>query len=98
MLQRVSRTVALLLLLSSLVWASRASAESGASAESEDRKPPDYAGRDEPPPTPGEVLIWVPRVILFPPYLVTEYLIRTPLGWVIAGAERAGVPALLYDF
>jgi hypothetical protein len=98
MLQRVSRTVALLLLLSSLVWASRASAESGASAESEDRQPPDYAGRDEPPPTPGEVLIWVPRVILFPPYLVTEYLIRTPLGWVIAGAERAGVPAWLYDF
>jgi surface antigen Omp85-like protein len=92
MLQRVSRTAALLLLLSSLVCTSTVR------AESEDRKPPDYAGRDEPPPTPGEVLIWVPRVILFPPYLVTEYLIRTPLGWVIAGAERAGVPAWLYDF
>jgi hypothetical protein len=44
------------------------------------------------------VLLWVPRVILFPPYLVTEYVIRTPLGWAIAGAERAGLPAWLYDF
>lgn len=68
-----------------------------AHAESEDRPVPDYDGREQ-PTTAGDVLIWVPRVILFPPYLVTEYLIRAPLGWVIAGAERAGVPAWLYDF
>ena len=69
-----------------------------ARADSERREPPDYAGRPDPPPTVGEVLLWVPRIILLPVYLVSEFLLRKPLGWVIAGAERAGVPAWLYDF
>ena len=65
----------------------------------EERRPlPDYDGRGERPPTTGEVLLWVPRILLAPPYLVSEYLVRRPLGFVIAGAERAGVPAFLYDF
>jgi hypothetical protein len=68
-----------------------------AHAESEDRPLPDYDGREQ-PTTPGDVLIWVPRVILFPVYLVTEYVVRKPLGFLIAGAERAGLPAWLYDF
>jgi hypothetical protein len=35
---------------------------------------------------------------LFSPlYFVSEYLLRRPLGLLIAGAERAGLPALLYD-
>ena len=69
-----------------------------ARAESEARPLPDYDGRGEPPTTPGDVLIWVPRVIVFPIYLVTEYVIRRPLGWLISSAERANVPAFLYDF
>jgi len=69
-----------------------------ARADSERREPPDYAGRPAPPATAGEVLLWVPRIILLPVYLVSEFLLRKPLGWVIAGAERAGVPAWLYDF
>jgi hypothetical protein len=44
------------------------------------------------------VLLWVPRVLLFPPYLVAEYLIRKPLGFVISTAEREEVPSWLYDF
>jgi len=44
------------------------------------------------------VLLWVPRILLLPAYLVSEFLLRQPLGWVIAGAERAGAPAWLYDF
>src|SRR5690606_23529238 len=40
----------------------------------------------------------VPRVILFPPYVLAQFVVRRPLGWLIAGAERAGVPAWLYDF
>lgn len=62
------------------------------------RKLPNYDGRGDPPTTVGDVLLWVPRVILAPPYLVSEYVIRRPLGAAIAGAERAGWPGALYDF
>lgn len=63
----------------------------------EKRETPDYDGREE-PTTAGDVAIWVPRVLLAPPYFVSEYLIRRPLGFVIAGSERAGLQALIYDF
>jgi hypothetical protein len=59
--------------------------------------PPDY-GRPPEPTTPGDVALWVPRIVLFPVYLVTEYVIRAPLGWAIGGAERTGLPQTLYDF
>src|SRR4029077_9862924 len=36
--------------------------------------------------------------ILSPVYLVTEYVIRRPIGAVIAGAERAHLPQALYNF
>ena len=63
-----------------------------------DRELPDYDGRGGPPSPPGKALLWVPRVVLFPLYLTSEYVIRRPLGWLISGAERAQVPAALYDF
>jgi hypothetical protein len=62
------------------------------------RKLPDYDGRGPRPVTTGDVLLWVPRLLLAPPYLVAEYVVRKPLGAAIAGAERAGLPAALYDF
>ncbi|HEY3495373.1 MAG TPA: BamA/TamA family outer membrane protein [Polyangiaceae bacterium] len=65
---------------------------------SEKRTPPDYDGRGGPPTTAGDVLLWGPRLLLVPPYFVSEYVIRRPLGWAIAGAERAGLPAYLYNF
>jgi hypothetical protein len=37
-------------------------------------------------------------VLLFPAYLVSEYVLRRPLGYAITAAERADVPAALYDF
>jgi hypothetical protein len=95
MLERFSRFLALASALSCaglLVWASPAV------ATDEERPLPDYDGRPPPPATPGEVLLWVPRVILFPAYIVAEYVIRAPLGFLIATAERKGVPAWLYDF
>jgi hypothetical protein len=64
----------------------------------EKRKLPDYDRRGPEPTTPGDVALWVPRIVLFPVYLVSEYVVRKPLGWAISGAERAGVPAALYDF
>lgn len=65
---------------------------------SDERERPDYDGRGGPATTPGDVLLWVPRVLLAPAYVVAEFVIRRPLGWLIAGAERIGLPALLYDF
>jgi hypothetical protein len=69
-----------------------------ASAASDKRPVPDYDGRGGPPTTPGDVLLWGPRILLLPPYFVSEYILRRPLGYVIAGAERSGLPAILYDF
>ena len=69
-----------------------------ASAAEPKRKLPDYGNRGKDPTTFGDVAIWVPRVVLSPVYLVTEYGIRWPLGHLIAAAERANVPDLLYNF
>lgn len=65
---------------------------------SEKRKLPDYDGRGGKPTTPGDVLLWVPRVALFPLYVTSEFVVRRPLGFLISSAERAKLPALLYDF
>ena len=69
-----------------------------AQAAEKKRTLPDYDNRGKPPTTFGDVAIWVPRILLSPVYLVTEYGIRWPLGHAIAAAERANVPELLYDF
>lgn len=60
------------------------------------REVPDYDGRER-PTRARDVLLWGPRVVLAPAYFVSEYLVRWPLGLAIAGAERAGLPTLLYD-
>jgi hypothetical protein len=65
---------------------------------SEKRRLPDYDGKGGKPTTPGDVLLWAPRVVLFPAYLVSEFIVRRPLGWLISSAERAHLPAALYDF
>ncbi|PIE18757.1 MAG: hypothetical protein CSA66_03795 [Proteobacteria bacterium] len=62
------------------------------------RAVPDYDGRGEAPTTAGDVLLWVPRVAMSPLYLVSEYVIRRPLGALITEMERADLPALLVDF
>jgi len=79
--------------------AAKPAAQSKPSAEpSPKRQLPDYGNRGKDPVTVGDVAIWVPRVILSPVYLVTEYGIRWPLGHLIAAAERANVPDILYNF
>jgi hypothetical protein len=59
---------------------------------------PDYDGRGPPPTTPGEVVLWIPRVLLSPVYFTTEWLIRRPLGAAVSAAERADLPNILYNF
>lgn len=68
------------------------------SAETRKRKLPDYDGRGAPSATPGSAALWLPRVLLFPLYLVSEYVIRRPMGAAISAAERAHLPDVLYNF
>jgi len=83
-----------------LVLALCAFAPTAAAEAQPERKLPDYDGRGGggQPATPGQAALWVPRVVLFPVYLVSEYVVRRPLGYVITAAEKAEVPAALYDF
>lgn len=66
--------------------------------DSEKRAVPDYDGRGGPPTTARDVLLWPLRIALFPAYLLTEYVIRRPLGAFVMFAERANLPKVLYDF
>jgi hypothetical protein len=58
----------------------------------------DFRGQADPPPTAGDVLIWVPRIILLPGYLVTEYVVRVPLGALSTTAEKNDWPQWLFNF
>jgi hypothetical protein len=64
---------------------------------SEKRALPDYDGRGPAPTTPGEVALWVPRVVLSPVYFTTEWLIRRPIGAAVTAAEKADLPNELYN-
>ena len=66
--------------------------------ESRKRAKPDYDGRGDDPTTAGDAAIWVPRIILSPLYVVSEYVIRRPLGWLIATAERKQWPSAIANF
>jgi hypothetical protein len=67
-----------------------------ASAAPPKRAVPDYDGRGEEPLRAADVLLAVPRILLAPAYVATEYLIRRPLGFLIASAEQARVAEVLY--
>lgn len=58
---------------------------------------PDVDRREPPKTTPGEAMLWVPRVLFFPVYAVTEFVIRRPVGWVMTVAERDQWPAFFID-
>jgi hypothetical protein len=88
-----------LLVAATLAVVASASAPALADAADPPKRPlPDYADRPARRATPGEVLLWVPRVVFSPVYFTTEYLLRRPLGAIVSEAERANLPAALYDF
>lgn len=63
------------------------------------REKPNYDGRGEPPTTAGDVALWVPRILLSPLYLTSEYIIRRPLGWLVTTAEHNNwAPAIIEFF
>ena len=43
-------------------------------------------------------MVWVPRILLVPAYLVTEYAIRAPLGAADTYAEQNHWPSSIYNF
>jgi hypothetical protein len=52
------------------------------------RPRPDYDGRGDPPLSAGDVLIWIPRSLLFPLYLTMEYVVGWPLVKLLNLLER----------
>ncbi len=51
------------------------------------REKPNYDGRPSETAGAGEVLIWIPRVVLFPVHLTLNWLVRKPIVWLITRAE-----------
>ena len=53
------------------------------------RRPvPDLDQRPEPGPDAGQILIWIPRVLLWPLHAVAEYVLRAPIGTLLSTAEH----------
>ena len=84
----------------------RSSSDSPRAAESagpplapgERRALPDYDGRGPDPRPRGSGWLWLPRLVLSPLYLTSEFAVRRPLGYVVTTAERHKWPSLLVDF
>ena len=90
----------------------RAQAEAQAEAAEEDdaealppnapdlprRALPNYDGREDAPPTAGDVLLWIPRIVFYPVYFVTEYLVRRPLAWLVTNVEEYEIADKVVQF
>ncbi len=59
------------------------------------RPVPDYDGRGDEPTTAGDVLIWVPKIVFSPLWVVSEYVLRWPLGAAVSALDEAGLSSLL---
>lgn len=66
-------------------------------AADDKRDPQDYGGLKEGTDA-GDVALWVPRVALFPLWLVSEFLIRRPIGGLVKTAEKEQWPQEVIDF
>jgi hypothetical protein len=64
----------------------------------EERPLPNYEGREEEAADGGDVLIWAPRIVLFPVHLVLEYGVRWPLVGFITFAEKHYLFDRIVDF
>ncbi len=62
------------------------------------RELPDYEGRGPAPTTAADVLLWPPRVVLFPLWVTSEYVVRRPLGALATTAEKNHWPTKIIDF
>jgi hypothetical protein len=70
-----------------------------APAYAEPKRPQqDYGAPKEDSERLEEAVMWVPRVILFPLWLVSEFLVRRPIGALVKVAEREQWPQEVMDF
>ncbi|MEO1335833.1 MAG: hypothetical protein AAFV29_09310, partial [Myxococcota bacterium] len=53
----------------------------------EKRVRPDYEGRPPDTASAGDVLLWIPRIALYPVHLTLNWLVRKPIVWAITRAE-----------
>ncbi|MFO0616334.1 MAG: hypothetical protein U0414_27325 [Polyangiaceae bacterium] len=63
----------------------------------EKRPPQDYEGRPR-ETTAAEGALWIPRVLFAPLYVVSDYVIRRPLGAITTVIDREGIVAKVTDF
>lgn len=64
----------------------------------EEREVPDYDGREAARPTPGQRLLWIPRILALPLYVVSEFVLRRPLGYMVTNAEENEIPDKVVQF
>src|SRR4051812_45126703 len=83
--------------LSALALLTSVTAAHAAESDAPPRPTPDYDGRGPKPTTAGDVALWVPRLVLSPLYLTSEYLVRRPLGVLITTAEQKQWASALTD-
>jgi len=60
------------------------------------RPVPSYDGRPAPAADAAQTLVWVPRAVLFPAYLVAEYGLRRPVVGAVTWGEENFVAQRLY--
>ena len=73
--------------VSALVVATAITLTATSASADDKRAPQDYGAPDE-PTTVGDVLVWPPRVVLFPLWLLTEFVFRRPIGALVQAAEK----------
>jgi hypothetical protein len=61
------------------------------------RPHPDYEGREPESHATEDALLFVPRVVLFPIYLVAEYAVAVPVGALATTAEEKQWPKAIHD-
>ncbi|HVZ72907.1 MAG TPA: BamA/TamA family outer membrane protein [Polyangia bacterium] len=61
------------------------------------RAVPEYDGREPPAPTAREGFAWIPRLVLSPAYLTSEYVVRRPIIGLVRWGEAHYVWRRIYD-
>ncbi|MCA9608459.1 MAG: hypothetical protein KC619_22800, partial [Myxococcales bacterium] len=62
------------------------------------RERPDYSGRGDPPRDPADDVLWIPRILFSPLYVISEYLLRQPIGAIVTEIERSHLFDTFFDF
>ncbi len=53
----------------------------------DDRPVPNYDGRPDDAASAGDVLLWIPRLALYPVHFVLNWFVRKPIVWALTRAE-----------